>query len=517
MRPRVVVIGAGFGGLAAAVRLQARGYQVTLIERRDAPGGRAYVYRDGGHVFDAGPTVITAPWLIEELFALAGRRAEDYLRFVELDPYYQIRFHDGRVFNYRGDEGRMLAEVERFSPRDVDGYRRFLRVSEQIFRKGFEELGDVPFSYLGDMVRVAPALIRLRAYRSVYGMAKEHFQDEALRQVMSFHPLLIGGHPFAASSIYSMIHFLELKWGVHFPLGGTGAIVAALAKLLGELGGELRLGETVEEVVVEKGRAVGVRLAGGGVVRARYVVANTDAAFLYQHLLGQRERRRWSPDRLEHSRYSMSLFVAYFGVDRRYEDVAHHSILLGPRYRGLLDDIFRRRVLAEDFSLYLHRPTATDPSLAPPGCDTFYVLSPVPNLEEDGGRIDWETEGERYRERLFAHLEATLMPGLRSHLRVVRHITPLTFRDELLSLHGAAFSFEPLLWQSAYFRPHNRSEEVKNLFLVGAGTHPGAGLPGVLCSARVVDRLIPRLHGGEDDDGGRNPIAGSHSHQVDMI
>jgi phytoene desaturase len=500
----VVVIGAGFGGLAIAIRLQARGFRVTLVDNRDAPGGRAYVYRQDGYTFDGGPTVVTAPWLVTELFELAGRRADDYVKFVELDPYYRIRCHDGRVFEYSGDHEKMVEEVRRFSPGDVDGYQRFLATSERIFKKGFEELGDVPFSRLGDMVKVIPALVRLSSHRSVHALVASHLRDPGLRQVMSFHPLLVGGNPFRTTSIYALIHYLEQKWGVHFALGGTGAIIAAMARLFGELGGEQRYGEAVEEVLVEGGRARGVRLAGGASLPAEIVVSNADAGATYRNLVPAAARRRWSDKKIDRTRFSMSLFVCYFGLKRRHESVAHHSILLGPRYQELIEDIFERKVLADDFSLYLHRPTATDPSLAPPGCDAFYVLSPVPNLQAS---VDWTSEAERYREKIFAWLEQTTLPGLRADLATTRTITPLTFRDELLSLHGAGFSVEPVLTQSAWFRPHNQSEDVRGLYLVGAGTHPGAGMPGVLCTAKVVDRLIARLPG----DDGKNPIAGSHA------
>jgi len=325
-----------------------------------------------------------------------------------------------------------------------------------------------------------------------------------LRQVLSFHPLLVGGNPFRASSIYALIHFLERRWGVHFALGGTGALVAALARLFGELGGELLLSTTVEEIVVEGGRARGVRLAGGRAIDAPIVVSNGDAAHTYKRLVAARHRRRWTDRRLDRARYSMSLFVVYFGLRGARPDLAHHSILLGPRYRELLDDIFVRKVLADDFSLYLHRPTATDPSLAPPGCETFYALSPVPHLQSG---TDWSRAAGPYRDRLLAHLESRVLPDLTRDMQCARCVTPETFRDELLSENGAAFSLEPVLGQSAWFRPHNRSEDVDGLFLVGAGTHPGAGMPGVLSTARVVDRLIPRLPG----DGGRDPIAGTHA------
>jgi phytoene desaturase len=502
----VVVIGSGFGGLAAAIRLQARGFHVTLLEKRDQPGGRAYVYRDHGFTFDGGPTVVTAPFLIEELFALAGRRMEDHLRLVPVDPFYRIRFHDGRVFDYTGDGERMVEEVRRFNPADVDGYVRFVDEARKIFQVGFEDLADMPFHRAVDMIKIVPAMIRLRSHLSVYSLVSKYLRDDALRVVMSFHPLLVGGNPFTTTSIYSLIAFLERKWGVWFAHGGTGAIVQALVDLFVSLGGVLECSSEVEQILVERGRAVGVRVRGGRTVPASIVVANADAPFVYQRLLDPKVRRKNTDERLHKLRYSMSLVVAYFGTRRTYPELAHHTILLGPRYRELLDDIFDRKVLAPDFSLYLHAPTRTDPSLAPPGCENFYVLSPVPHLVEGGP--DWSKEAGAYRDRLFESLEQTCLPGLRDHLVTERMITPAHFRDELSSVHGAAFSIQPVLSQSAWFRFHNRSEDVSNLYLVGAGTHPGAGMPGVLSSAKVVDRLIGDVDGTGNT---RDPIAGTHA------
>ncbi|HEX4462389.1 MAG TPA: phytoene desaturase [Polyangia bacterium] len=503
--PKVVVIGAGFGGLAAAIRLQARGFAVTLVDKRDRPGGRAYVYRDAGFAFDGGPTVVTAPFLIEELFALAGRKMEDHLELVPVDPYYRIRFHDGRIFNYTGDAARMEAEVAKFSPADVDGYRRFVRESEKIFRVGFEELGDVPFDRAFDMIKIIPQMMKLRSHLSVFSLVAKYIRNEDLRVVLSFHPLLVGGNPFTTTSIYSLIAFLERKWGVWFALGGTGAIVDALVALFTSLGGTLECGVEAEEIVVAGAKVTGVRLAGGRTLPAALVVSNGDAPATYQRLLPPANRRKYTNERLDDMRYSMSLFVSYFGTKQTYPELAHHTILLGPRYRELLDDIFDKKMLAPDFSLYLHAPTRTDPSLAPPGCENFYVLSPVPHLDS---RTDWAKTGAEYEDKLFQYLERTCIPGLRANLVTSRHITPQTFHDELNSQKGAAFSIQPVLMQSAYFRFHNKSEEVDGLYLVGAGTHPGAGLPGVLSSAKVVDRLI----GDRDGTGNaRDPIAGSHA------
>jgi phytoene desaturase len=483
-----VVIGSGFGGLAAAVRLGARGYRVTVLERLDAPGGRAYVHRQDGFTFDAGPTIVTAPFLLEELWALCGRRLADDVELRPVDPFYRIRFDDGETFEYSGDPARMRAEVARLSPGDVAGYEAFMRASEATYRVGFEALGHVPFGRWTDMARVLPALLRLNAFRSVHGLVAKHIRDPRLRTVFSFHPLLVGGNPFAASAIYSLIAFLERDGGVHFAMGGTGALVGGLVRLIQGQGGAVRCNETVSAITVRDGVATGVRLDSGETMRADIVVSNADAAWTYQRLLPPEARRRWTDRRIARARYSMSLFVWYFGTDRRYDDVAHHTILLGPRYRELLADIFKRRVLARDFSLYLHRPTATDPSLAPAGCDAFYVLSPVPHL---GGETDWATAAEPYRAAIAAHLGATVLPGLADHIVSSRMMTPLDFRDRLLSVRGAAFGLEPILTQSAWFRPHNKSEDVGRLFLVGAGTHPGAGLPGVLSSAKVLDTVVP--------------------------
>jgi phytoene desaturase len=487
-RPRALVIGAGFGGLAAAVRLGARGYAVTVLEKNAEPGGRARVFRQDGFTFDAGPTIVTAPFLFEELWALCGRRLADDVELRSLSPFYRILFPDGAAFDMSADPAVMRAEIRRIAPREVGGYDRFLARSGEIYRVGFERLGDQPFSKISDMAKVAGELVRLEGYRSVHALVSRYFRDERIRTAFSFHPLLIGGNPFRATAVYALISYLERQWGVHFAMGGTGALVKGLIGLIRGQGGEIRCGEEVEQILVERGVATGVRLATGETLRASIVVSNADSAWTYRHLLPASARRRWSDRKLDRARYSMGLFLWYFGVKRRYASVPHHTILLGPRYRGLLQDIFDRKVLADDFSLYLHRPTATDTSLAPPGCDTFYALSPVPNL--DGGQ-DWEKEAEPYRSRIAAALEATLLPGLSDAVVTSRVMTPVDFRDTLNSERGAGFGLEPILTQSAWFRPHNVSEDVKNLFLVGAGTHPGAGLPGVLSSAKILDKVAP--------------------------
>lgn len=487
-RPHAVVIGSGFGGLAAAIRLGVRGYRVTVLERLDRPGGRARVHRQDGFTFDAGPTIVTAPFLFEELWALCGRRMEDDVTLVPMRPYYRIRFDDGATFDYSGDVAAMRDEVAKFSACDVAGYERFMARSAAIFRVGFEELGHVPFGSIRDMLRIAPDLLRLGGHRSVYDLVAKDIRDERLRTIFSFHPLLIGGSPFRASAIYCLIAHLERRWGVHFAMGGTGRLVDGLIDLIAGQGGTLRCGAEVAEILVEAGAATGVRLEGGETIGADIVVSNADSAHTYRTLLPASARRRWTDRKVEKSHSSMGLFVWYFGTKRKYPEVAHHTILMGPRYRGLIDDIFRRKHLAEDFSLYLHRPTETDPMLAPPGCDAFYVLSPVPNL---AGGQDWAALAEPYRRRIEAALEASVLPGLSAEIVTSKVTTPQDFADDFLSFRGSGFGLEPVLTQSAWFRPHNASEDVRNLFLVGAGTHPGAGLPGVLSTARVLDTVVP--------------------------
>lgn len=485
--PHAVVIGSGFGGLAAAIRLGARGYRVTVLEQLDAPGGRAYVYRQDGFTFDAGPTIVTAPHLFEELWTLCGRRMADDVQLRALSPFYRIRFDDGACFDYSGDADAMRAEVARFSPGDVAGFDRFMARSRLQYEYGFEQLGDQPFHRIGAMLKAVPRILALGGHRSVHDLVARDIRDPRLRIAFSFHPLLIGGNPFAVSGMYSLINWMERSGGVHFCMGGTGELVRALVGLIEGQGNRLRCAARVARIVVERDRARGVELDGGERIDADIVVSNAETAHTYKHLLPG-PRRRWTPRRLARSSYSMSAFVWYFGTRRRYDEVSHHTIVLGPRYRALLHDIFKRKKLAEDFSLYLHRPTATDPSLAPPGCDAFYALSPVPHL--DSG-TDWQAMAEPYRQAICARLSETLLPGLAEAVVSSRVLTPLDFRDRLLSEKGAAFGLEPLLLQSAFYRPHNVSEEVAGLYLVGAGTHPGAGLPGVLSTARVLDAVVP--------------------------
>ncbi|NVN84837.1 MAG: phytoene desaturase [Rhodopseudomonas sp.] len=490
-QPHAVVIGSGFGGLAAAVRLGAKGYRVTVLEKLDAPGGRAYVYRQDGFTFDAGPTIVTAPYLFEELWKLCGKRLSDDVTLVPMTPFYRIRFHDGSFFDYSDDKEAVLKQIAQFCPEDVDGYDRFMKASEAIFKVGFEQLGDMPFNNFTDMVKIAPDMIKLESYRSVYNLVSKYFRDPRLRMVFSFHPLLVGGNPFSATSVYCLITFLEKHWGVHFAMGGTGRLIAGLVKLIEGQGNKVLCGQDVREIVVENGAARGVRLASGEIIKSDIVVSNADSASTYRYLLPASVRSRWTDRKIEKARYSMSLFLWYFGTKTKYPEVKHHTILMGPRYKELITDIFKRKVCADDFSLYLHRPTATDPSLAPDGCDTFYVLSPVPHMQSG---IDWQAKAESYRKLIAQSLGATILPDLENQVVSSRMLTPQDFQDRLSSFRGAAFGLEPVLTQSAWFRPHNLSEDVDRLYLVGAGTHPGAGLPGVLSSARVLDALVPDAH-----------------------
>jgi phytoene desaturase len=487
--PKVIVIGSGFGGLGAAARLSARGFEVEIYEKRDKPGGRGYVYEIDGFKFDGGPTVITAPFMFDDIFSLAGRRREDYVQFVPCDPFYRIYSHEGRHFNYNGDMDFILGQIEQWNPADVEGYRRLMATTQPIFEKGFVQLADQPFLKLGDMVRIIPDLIRLQSHKTVYAYVSQFIKDDFLRRCFSFHPLLVGGNPFSTTSIYTMIHYLEREWGVHYALGGTGAIVQALVRLIEELGGVLHVNAEVREIVVEGGQATGVRLADDSVRRADAVLSNAEVACTYTQLIPARYRRRNSDGRYRRTKYSMSLFVIYFGTKCRYTDsgLAHHNIILSERYKGLLHDIFGRKRLAEDFSLYLHMPTLTDPSMAPEGCEAFYVLSPVPHL---GGDVDWRQMAKPYRDRILQFLEDNYLPDLQANIVAEHTIDPLHFRDTLNSYMGSAFSVQPVLTQSAWFRPHNRSEDIDNLYFVGAGTHPGAGLPGVLSSSKIAEDLI---------------------------
>jgi phytoene desaturase len=487
-RKPVVVIGAGFGGLTAAIRLRAMGWPVLVLEATDQPGGRASVFKKDGFTFDAGPTVITAPYLIDELFQMVGRDPKDYYELLPVDPFYRVMFPDGSQFDYVGEEERILSQIEAMSPKDVDGYRRLAAHAERIFNVGYNQLVDQPFDRLSDMMRVVPDMIKLSSHRSVSSLVGSYIQDERLRQVFTFQPLLVGGNPFRTTSIYLLIHWLERKWGVWFPKGGTGALINAMVTLLDELGVEVRCNAPVEKIEVENGRASSVRLEDGTVIPCEMVVSNADPRFVYTKMIDSQHRWTNTDRSVARMKPSMSLFVSYFGAKRRFPNLAHHTIIMGPRYKDLLDDIFDRKILADDFSLYLHAPTVTDPGMAPSGNEAFYVLSPVPNQKSG---IDWEKEAPRYQEKILRYLEK-FVPGLEASITEPFSIDPRYFERNMRSVDGAGFGIEPTLTQSAWFRYHNRSEDVEDLFFVGASTHPGAGVPGVINSAKVLEKQVRR-------------------------
>lgn len=489
MKKNIIVIGSGFGGLGAASRLLSAGHDVAILEKRDKLGGRAYVYEKNGFKFDGGPTVITAPFMFDDIFEAAGKKREDYFELVPCDPFYRIFDHEGKGFDYNSDHDFILSEIEKRSPGDVKGYEEFIKTTKPIFEKGFIELADKPFLKFTDMLKVAPDLIKLKSHQSVYKYVSQFIEDDFLRRAFSFHPLLVGGNPFDTTSIYSMIHYLEREWGVHYAMGGTGAIVNALEKLIREQGGKIHTETEVEEILIKNGKAVGVRLKNGETLEADEVVSNADVAFTYKNLINPKHRKKYTDRKIEKTKYSMSLFVIYFGTKKRYNDtnLAHHNIILGERYKGLLSDIFHDKKLADDFSLYLHMPTKTDSSMAPKGHEAFYVLSPVPHLDS---KTDWNEMAPIYRDKIMNFLEENYLPDLQENLVAEHYIDPLHFQNELNSYKGSAFSVEPILTQSAWFRPHNKSEDVESLYFVGAGTHPGAGLPGVLSSSIIAQDLI---------------------------
>ncbi len=483
-----VVIGSGFGGLGAAARLRARGYHVKILEATNQAGGRASVFVREGHVFDAGPTVITAPYLLHELFDLLGENSRDYFELLPIDPFYRIEYSDGSRFDYVGSDERLLENIRALSPQDVDGYKQLAEQARKIFEIGYVQLADQPFHRLMDMVRIIPQMIRLKNYRSVYGLVSQYIKDERLRQAFSFEPLLVGGNPMTITSIYLLIHWLERKWGVHFAKGGTTAIVKGLCSMLEKKGVEFHFQTQVDRLRVDHGRVREVVTSNGESFPCDLVVSNADPIKVYA-MMDENSRPSYSDRRLLQMKQSMGLFVLYFGTRKTYPDLVHHTIILGPRYEGLLKDIFKHKVLSKDFSLYLHAPTRTDASLAPPGHETFYVLAPVPNNQSG---IDWKVEGPKLEERIIDFLDQTHIPGLKENLTVKFHVTPDYFEHTLLTTDGSGFGLEPSLTQSAYFRFHNQSPDVSNLYFVGASTHPGAGLPGVLSSAKVLERILPK-------------------------
>ena len=491
-RSEAIVIGAGLGGLAAAMRLGAKGYRVTVLDRLDRVGGRGSSITEGGHRFDLGPTIVTVPEVFRKLWAACGRDFDADVELRALDPFYEIRWPDGSHFTARSDTAAMVEEVRRLSPGDVPGYLRFLKDSHRRYVVGYEGMVAEPMHRLWDTIKVLPEFALLRADRSILGHAKARVRDPRLRMALSFHPLFIGGDPMHVTSMYALVSHLEKEYGVHYAVGGVQAIADAMARVVEGQGGRLRLGAEADEILVKDGAAEGVRLAGGEVLRAPLVISNADAGHTYTRLLRNLPRRRWSDAKLGRRKWSMGLFVWYFGTRgtrAMWPDVGHHTILSGPRYEGLLGDIFIKGRLAEDMSLYVHRPSVTDPTVAPAGDDTFYALSPVPHLGH-ADPVNWAKEEPIYREKVARELQR-LIPGFERHLSASLVFTPETFRDRYLSPFGCGFSIEPRILQSAWFRPHNVSEEARGLFLVGAGTHPGAGLPGVVSSAEVVAKLIP--------------------------
>jgi phytoene desaturase len=484
----IAIIGSGLGGLAEGIRLQARGYNVTIFEKRPKVGGRAYQLVKHGYTFDMGPSLITAPFIIENVFKAAGKSMHDYLSLTPLDPFYRIYFHDGSHLDYSGNPEAMKQQLARFNPDDALNYDRFFEDVKPIYDAVITDgLGSKPFLTLSSFLGFAPRALRLGGLRSVYNFASRYFSDERNRIAFSFHPLFIGGSPFRTPGIYTMIPYLEREAGVWYAKGGMYSLVRAFEKVFMELGGTIHTNAEVREIVVENGRATGVRV-WDEVVHADAVISNGDVPWVYKNLLHPRHRRRWSDQAVNRLQMSMSCFLLYIGVKKQYPQLKHHTLILSERYRELVKDIFDRKVLSEDFSMYLHVPTRTDASMAPSGADSMYVLVPVPHL---GAGIDWAEQAEPFRDRIVAFLEEEFgLKDFRKHIEVLEVFTPLDFQTQLNSHLGNAFSIEPRLMQSAYFRPHNRSEEIRNLYFVGAGTHPGGGVPGVLLGAEATERCV---------------------------
>lgn len=487
-----IVIGAGLGGLAAAMRLGAKGYRVSVIDRLDRAGGRGSSISQNGHRFDLGPTIVTVPQVFEALWAACGRDFRKDVDLRPLDPYYTIRWPDGSEFAACGDDDRMIAEVSRLNAGDVKGYQRFLKDSKRRFVVGYEGMVAKPMHRFWETLKVIPEFALLRADRSIFGLAKRRVKDARLRMALSFHPLFIGGDPTHVTSIYALVSHLEKEYGVHYAMGGVQAMADAMVRVIEEQGGSVRLGVEADEILFEGDRAIGVRMLDGTALVAPLVISNADAGHTYTRLLRNRKRRVWTDAKLKNRRWSMGLYVWYFGTKGTagmWPDLGHHTILSAPRYEGLLNDIFIKGKLADDMSLYVHRPSITDPTSAPVGDDTFYVLSPVPHLGHKNA-VDWAKEEPIYHAKMVAELEK-VMPGFTDRVSASLVFTPDTFRDRYLSPNGSGFSIEPRILQSAWFRPHNVSEEAQGLYLVGAGTHPGAGLPGVISSAEVLAKMVP--------------------------
>ena len=486
---KALIIGSGFGGIASALRLKKIGFEVTLVERLDMLGGRARVFQKGGYRHDAGPTVITAPFLFEELFELYNKNLKDHLNFVPLDPWYRFYFHNGKTFDYRPSIDDTNKEIEKFDARDVQGYRDLLETSKDIFKIGFEKLSDQPFSSFWEMAKQVPSLVKLKSYLTVGQLVNSKLKNEFLRKAFSIHPLLVGGNPFTTTSIYALIHYLERKWGVFFCMGGTGKIVQELERLMIENDITVKKNTDITKIKVKSNRATGVITSTGDEIDADVVICNADPPTVYKEMLDPQFSKKALIKPEKFTQYSMGLYVLFFGSKKQYPSVAHHTIWMAERYKELLNDIFDKRILTKDFSLYLHRPTATDETFAPTGKDSFYVLCPVPNLKAD---IDWEKEGPRLRDKIVNALSETIMPDLEKNIEEDFWMTPQDFKNDYRSMHGAGFSIAPIFSQSAWFRYHNKDKKISNLYFSTAGSHPGAGIPGVLCSAKVVERLIKK-------------------------
>jgi len=482
-----IVIGSGFGGIAAALRLKAKNHNVTLIEKHSDLGGRARVFKKNGFTFDGGPTVITAPHLIQELFELFNKKSENYIELAPLKTWYRFIFEDGTKFNYSGDENQMKKQIEEINKDDVKGYEELVKFTKKIFDKGFTELASVPFNKPLVMMRQLPALLKLKSYKSVYSLVSTYIKNEKLRRMLSMHPLLVGGNPFTTTSIYGLILYLEKKWGIHYSMGGTGNIINGLEKLMIEEKIELIKGHEVTNIISSNNKIEGVKLDNQKEINADNVICNADPPTVYEKLLTKKKFStlfQWKKKRMQ---YSMGLFVYYFGTKKIYDDVEHHTIKFADKYKEHLDDIFDKKKLNDDISYYLHRPSATDKSMAPKGHDCFYVLVPVPNNQST---INWSTEGDKMKNLVIDKMEKTLLPNLRENIIVDFYLTPDYFEKELNTKYGSGFSIQPKFTQSAYFRFHNKSEICEGLYFVGAGTHPGAGVPGVLSSAKVLDKIL---------------------------
>jgi phytoene desaturase len=500
-----VVIGAGFGGLAAAIRLQAAGMSVTLVEKRAKVGGRAYQFREAGYTFDMGPSLVTAPAVVDSVFRAGGRRLEDYVDLIPLDPYYRVYFHDGSMLDYVGDPERMKAQMRENNPRDAERFDDFMSAVEPIYEAVIgDRLGSKPFDTLGKMAGFVPKVAKLRAYEPVTHFVNRYFEDFRHRFVYSFHPLFVGGNPFTTPAIYLMIPYLEREGGVWFTRGGMYSVVEGMRRLFTELGGVVRTGEEVEQILVEGGRVKGVRTEHD-TLPAEVVVSNADVGHTYGGLVDPEHRRRWTDRKLKRMEYSMSCFLLYLGTRKTYPQLEHHTLILAERYKELVKDIFKNKILPDDFSMYVHAPTRTDPTMAPPGCESMYVLIPVAN---NASGLDWSSLKEPFTKTVIDFLEEWGMEGLWENLEVLKVFTPDDFGSELNATLGNAFAIEPRFTQTAWFRPHNRSEDVDGLYLVGAGTHPGAGVPGVLLSAETTYRCIAEDLGLEPqwDDSERGTV-----------